>query len=159
MELVELREVTCRRCGSVFYLCRSCDSGYWYCSDECAVLAREASVRQARKEYARSDKGRANNLLRQRRFRRRNRLKSQGFEKTVTDHSSQGGDSGVPCSHDEHIAPPSPHLRLCLYRAPSIAARSRKVACCHLCGRPGVVVRRAATRGRFRWVDSVRRRT
>lgn len=159
LEQVELREVTCRRCGCIFFLCSSCDCGYWYCSEECTLLARTASVRRARRKYAHSDRGRANNLLRQRRFRRRNRLKTKTYTKTVTDHSSQDDDSGVSCAHDKPITKPRLHPRQGYFQGSNEVSHRKNGAICNLCGRPGKIIRQASARGRFRWFDGAGRQT
>ena len=100
---VQLREVACRWCGQIFFVCQRCDFGRRYCGEPCRRKARKRDVRRARRKYAGSPKGRLNNRDRQRRFRRRRRRAWNDETKphTVTDQSSQLGLPGVSCSHDE----------------------------------------------------------
>ena len=107
---VQLREIECRWCGQVFFVCQRCDFGRRYCGKRCRRRARERGARRARRDYARSPKGRLRNRERQRRH--RNRLRSvkddRGKQETVTDHSSRVGAPVVSCSHDEPPAEPGP---------------------------------------------------
>ena len=150
VSLDELREVTCRQCGRVFYLCRSCDRGQCYCSDECRATARRAKLQRARAKYAHSARGRENNRLRQRRFRqcRYPPLRSiKKIEKSVTDHPSHEGQGMMSWGHDQHETLPGPPPRHHGHRS----RHPTQARFCHICGRPGRVVRRSAARGRFRW--------
>jgi len=177
--LVELREVKCRWacCTRVFRLCRGCDRGRRYCCEECRNKAREASVRAARKEYARSDRGRECNRERQRRYRARRSAQLAPKADSVTDHSSRkaaelaswvdAAASSVerPEGREVHFAKRDRGLQvMCALRASSAeprvlstgpapsSARSQRVEVgrCSLCGCWGVVVRRVTKRGRFR---------
>lgn len=108
---VQLREIVCRECSQVFFVCQRCDYGRRYCGEPCRSEVRERIEHRARRDYALSKKGRLNNRERQRRFRRLHRTsgnKSQGKQNSVTDQSSQVGLPGVSCSHGETPAEPGP---------------------------------------------------
>ena len=107
---VQLREVECRWCGQIFFVCQRCDFGRWYCGEPCGRKARERYVRCARRDYAGSQKGRRNNRERQRRLRRRLRTAGNIEEKqnSVTDQSSQVGLPGISYSYDKPPAEPDP---------------------------------------------------
>ena len=163
----KLRPVRCKRCNRLFHLCRSCDRGQSYCSDACREGSRQERVERARRKYARSEKGKQNNRDRQRRFRKRKSLKFQCLNKRVTDPSSQGA-LAVVCLRRERAGRVGPRDVFGEKRAHSAGVGSRisrenrpetdpetddseTIACCHVCGRPGVVFRQKRRRGRFRW--------
>ncbi len=50
-------ELRCRSCGTAFELCRCCYTGQRYCSDDCRDRGRAEQLRQAQRQYARTDKG------------------------------------------------------------------------------------------------------
>lgn len=56
--LVELRCRRCRRCAHGFVICRSCDRGHIYCSQECAQRSCAESKKRSRQTYRRSPHGR-----------------------------------------------------------------------------------------------------
>lgn len=99
---VQLREVACRWCGQIFFVCQRCDFGRRYCGEPCRRKARKRDVRRAQRKYAGRPKGRLNNRDRQRRFRMRRRTtwNNERNTHTVTHQSSQLGLPGVSCSHD-----------------------------------------------------------
>lgn len=82
--LAILRLKSCAGCGAPFVICASCDRGHRYCGNECRRAARALSLRRARQVYERTDQARLDRRDRQRQYRRR---------KTVTDQSSQAGES------------------------------------------------------------------
>ena len=91
-EQVPLRQRFCRAqaCGSVFYVCRSCDRGQRYCSERCRDKARREQQRAANRRHQRSPEGRLDHRDRQREYRRRLvvlRVTDQGSE-TRVDFSS-----------------------------------------------------------------------
>ena len=61
----------CDRCKALTRICRRCDRGNRYCSSECAQLQRREVVREARRRYQASAKGRVLHAARQRALRRR----------------------------------------------------------------------------------------
>jgi len=163
----KLRPVRCKRCDRLFYLCRSCDRGQRYCSESCREASRQSILERARRKYARSERGKQNNRERQRRFRSCKALKLLCFKKRVTDPSSQGM-LAVVCLRRERAGRVGPRDAFGEERAPSAGVDSRisrenrpetdpetddseTIACCHVCGRPGVVFRQKRRRGRFRW--------
>lgn len=169
--LAELREVVCKRrgCGRVFFVCRSCDRGQRYCGDKCRTWARMVSVVLARAAYALSDKCRERSRERQKRYRRRKALLAMVEKKSVTDQSSQTGQSAVCFDHGtveqtRSVSAVSdvPQVAAAAQTdgeqagtAQAAKAQGDRAVCdethCHFCGCPGKVVRRHQGRGRFRW--------
>ncbi len=74
-EMIDLVDDTrlfrCVRCHEMVRICRRCDRGNRYCSRECSRLGRQDSLREARRRYARSDRGRAHHAARQKRYQAR----------------------------------------------------------------------------------------
>ena len=168
-----LRPAHCKRCDRLFHLCRFCDRGQSYCSDECRQASRQEIVEEARRKYARSEQGKIKNRERQRRFRKRKSLRSLHLKEIVTDLSSQGGPAVVSFGHEdmgmEAAGDDDPEVVFGEQSAPSAGFGRREMkehrlettpetegwesmVCCHVCGRPGVVFREKRRRGRFRWM-------
>ncbi len=168
-----LRPVRCKRCDRCFNLCRSCDRGQRYCSDDCRYHGHQKILQKARRKYANSEKGKQNNRERQRRWRKRMLLKLNCLEKKVTDPSSQQSDVVVCLSHENKRFDESGRaVQGVIKKAKNIFAESfyscveskdqpekkqgtsalENRACCYECGRPGVIVRKRRRRGRFRWI-------
>ena len=63
--------LVCRRCGTSFFICRSCWHGQAYCSESCRVVELTTSTREAGRRYQSGDEGRERHLQRQRRYRER----------------------------------------------------------------------------------------
>lgn len=55
----------CRNCGELAAVCRSCDRGQIYCGPDCSAAARRARVRDSRRRYRKSERGRAASRRRQ----------------------------------------------------------------------------------------------
>lgn len=172
---VRLREIKCRWCHKLFYLCRPCDHGRRYCCDECLEYGTQRRVGNARSTYAGSEKGQINNRERQARHRRYKALSSAAKE-TVTDRSSHKALDQVPWGHEKEqtklpapqssrqtqaVTGRSPQEERCIHGLvkvpescpppppvgiPPGAALQR----CSCCGRWGWVVRSTASYGRFR---------
>ncbi len=73
--------VGCRKCGTLFFVCRKDYRGQAYCGDACRAAARVVSARAARMRHERSEAGRLDHRDRQRAYRMRLRAR-------VTDHGS-----------------------------------------------------------------------
>ena len=118
-EQVLLRQRQCRGewCGAVFYVCRSCDRGQRYCSEQCREKSRREQRRAANRRHQRSDEGRLDHRDRQREY----RLRLVG---RVTDQ----GSGGEACS--------STLLLLTEWPFETEAG----VVFCRLCGRRGTLV-------------------
>lgn len=82
-------EVTCAWCGRTWLICRSCWRGQRYCCDACQAAAREVQVDQARRAYAATAKGRANQQKRQRRYRLK-LAEVKRSQESVTDQPTRG---------------------------------------------------------------------
>ena len=119
MDFILLKVISCRRCGRIFYICRSCWRGQAYCCDACRRNSQREAHRLAQQRYRQTAKGREVH----RQAERRRRI--QDPEKTVADTSS------TPAV--EHGKLPQDH--------PFI------VPCCHFCGGKGVVVEHFPRRG------------
>lgn len=119
MEIILLKTVSCRWCGKIFHICRSCWRGQAYCCDSCRHHSQREAHRLSQQRYRQTVKGRE--AHRQAEKRRR----MQGSEKTVADTSSTRAIV--------HDTLPQDH--------PFI------LPCCHFCGRNGVVVEYFPRRG------------
>ena len=69
-----LRQRWCRGCRDLFFVCRPCDRGQRYCSEECRVPVRRAQMSVARLRHQQSPEGRADHRDHQRAFRARRRV-------------------------------------------------------------------------------------
>ena len=116
---VLLREIECKHCHLLFYICRRCYRGHIYCSHACRDAAQRESHQKSQKKYRNTEKGRITHLKAERR-RRMGRSK-----KTVDDEGT--------------IPPP---LRIIIYPMTS-GTKSR----CSFCGAYGVVVEEFPRRG------------
>ena len=129
--------VRCRKCGTEFFVCRSCWRGQGYCSASCRVSARLDVGRRAQSRYRRSPKGREAN----RRGACRRRRHDLFPPKTVADPSSS--------------APPAcATVPACVARGLLTGMNRRVLASpvgvqprCDVCGRPVRVVERFPPRG------------
>ena len=68
------RRLACARkpdCRLIAVVCRHCDFGHLYCSEECSAIARRQRRREANRRYAATEAGRAGNRRRQQRWRDR----------------------------------------------------------------------------------------
>jgi len=70
-DLVPLLRRVCRRCGSIFGVCRSCFRGQCYCSERCRKKARRDRHRQANRRHQETPWGRDDHRDRQRDYRKR----------------------------------------------------------------------------------------
>jgi len=57
MPALLLREIQCRCCKLVFFICRRCFRGQAYCSDACRLFGRLKNHRQAQRRYRQTEKG------------------------------------------------------------------------------------------------------
>lgn len=110
----------CARCRVQVCICSHCDRSQQYCGEDCALTARQLSLKAAGRRYQSTRRGRAKHAERMRRYRAK--------EQIVTHHSSP-----TPV--------PDVLLLLCLgvvvaaaIAVPAVTAgRARR---CHFCGRP-----------------------
>ena len=68
-----LRQRVCRwsECRSLFWICRCCDRGHQYCSDQCRQKARREQRRAANLRHRRTPEGRLDQRDRQKAYRQR----------------------------------------------------------------------------------------
>lgn len=119
MEIHLLKAVSCRWCGRIFYICRSCWRGQAYCRNSCRHHSRREAHQSAQQRYRQTAKGRETH----RQAEKRRRIHDPA--KTMADASS----THAPW----HDRLPQNH--------PFI------VPCCHFCGGKGVVVQHFPRRG------------
>ena len=79
MNHVFLKQIQCKHCGRLFYVCWSCWRGQRYCGDGCREAAMREAHREAQRRYRQTDRGRETH----RQAERRRRMK-----KTVDDRGS-----------------------------------------------------------------------
>lgn len=77
---LECRLFQCPWCGEEVVVCRPCDRGQRYCSEECRVAARRKSWREGSRKYQAREEGRANHRRRQKRYRFRRATQERGGE-------------------------------------------------------------------------------
>ena len=65
------RRFLCVRCQQVVNLCSYCDHGNRYCLRDCSATARRESLQEAGQRYQKTEPGRAQHAVRQRRYRAR----------------------------------------------------------------------------------------
>ena len=116
---VLLKEIQCKFCYTLFYLCRSCYRGHIYCSNECRKQAEIEAHRKAQSKYRTSEKGRIVNKIAQ----RQRRIKTN--KKTVADRGSI-----KPIEND--------------ILNPTIINSKAK---CHFCGKKGIIISEFPRRG------------
>jgi len=108
----------CQRCRIQVVICRRCDRGQIYCSDDCSKSARCEALRASGRRYQQSSKGRFKHAERNRRYRqRRNKVTHQGSTAPVQDDLLAA--NLVP-DHDQHKLKP---LSAC-----------KSEVHCHFCG-------------------------
>lgn len=107
-----LKEITCRWCGQIFFLCQSC----WRCQAYCTKLCRTSGNRRCRqnrqKKYRNTKKGQTTRRKAER-------------KRSLQQSSKKSGDA---TSNTDSSVLPSPEIHF--FRQP----------CCQLCGRNGLVV-------------------
>jgi len=145
------REDRCRRCQSVFYLCRRDDRGQAYCGQDCQEAARAAIVRAARTRHRLSEAGRADHRDRMRAFRVRQREKRPsvmdlGSEKVARD--AIVALAAEPASTVD-AAPPRQGARRHVHEVrPVVAVVATGEVRCAVCGQRSYYVRSTP---RWRW--------
>jgi len=107
-----LKEIKCRWCGKVFFVCQACWHGQAYCSEHCRNTAQKKAHNEAQKRYRQTVKGKKAHQEGERR-RRLGLLKKNMDDRGTTP----------PCDHDTI----SKDL-------------SSMTPCCHFCGKKGIVV-------------------
>jgi len=83
MKNLLLKEITCKRCGTIFHVCKSCWRGQAYCSDACRTAAKSKAHRKTQQKYSRTINGKKVRALAASRRRRLGHSK-----KTVADTPS-----------------------------------------------------------------------
>ncbi len=76
--MINLLQIFCSCCGSVFYICKACYRGHKYCGNDCRKAGYLHAHRKAQETYRSTDKGRRKH--RDAETRRRWRKKNEGGE-------------------------------------------------------------------------------
>ena len=126
-EGIFLREIECKHCHQVFFMCQSCYRGHVYCSDECRIAGRRRSHRESQRKYRQSPKGKK--AHREAENRRRYGL-SQKNQKKMDDGTSTGLSKGCK-----------------VVSAGVQSILSSRIGRCHFCGTWGVIVKQFPLRG------------
>lgn len=157
--MLALRLAFCPRCKSLFGICRRCDRGHVYCSRACSAQARASSLKQLRRRYRSTEKGRLRHVRAERRRRRRLRravpLSARFSAACVGDHGSStnggcGRTSVQPSSQfDEREIGSTEvnHHENQTLAGGNSPARATRVERCAWCNCRGTVVSLSATRG------------
>jgi len=112
---ITCRVFRCGMCGSEVIICRRCDRGHRYCSQECSGEARRASLRRAGAKYRKTERGRTNHKVRQQRYleRQSERVTHQGslfaepvgeMERDLAGESTEIHECEVKGPEDEEAA-------------------------------------------------------
>ena len=113
MDIVLLIKIRCKRCGSIFYVCRSCFRGQVYCGDRCRKASQDVAHNKAQRLYRQTEKGREAHREGERRRRIKKNEKNMDDEGTTPPLACDNMDSNLP----------------------------GKEIKCHFCGAYGVVVK------------------
>ena len=124
-----LKKISCRWCGFIFYMCRSCFRGHAYCSDPCRTAAKQKKHCKVQRKYRGTDKGKKTHCEDENR--RRHGL-SKKNQKNMDDTSS--------------TALPAWVIGL-LCRFWSRIFLVEKAPYCHFCGCTGQIVDKFPRRG------------
>ena len=81
-DAVLLKEIRCKHCGGIFYVCRRCWRGQVYCGDRCRKICQRESQREAQRRYRRTEKGKKTH----RDYEQKRRIKKN--KKTVADEGT-----------------------------------------------------------------------
>ena len=129
----DYRLFNCQRCQRQVRICRHCDCGNVYCSDDCSRLGRRESVRSAGARYQRTRRGAQFHAARQSVWRERQRQKVTHHRfptealaaKVVTEVIREIGDDDVLDSPARNVVrcdfcrrPLAPFARLAPVRRP-----------------------------------------
>ena len=129
-----LREVECRKCHKIFYVCRRCWRGQAYCSKDCRIAGSREAHRKAQKKYRETENGQKAH----REAERRRRIRK--IEKIVDDGTS------TPPTTRYKIFSSYTQSDVKRHNLHFKALRDREKRC-HYCGRAGVVVNKFPRRG------------
>jgi len=113
MDILFLKKIVCKHCGSIFYVCRSCWRGQVYCGDICRRITQLKAHRESERLYRQTEKGREAHRQGEKRRRIRKNEKTVDDEGTTPPLARDNMDSNLP---GEEIK-------------------------CHFCGAYGVVVK------------------
>jgi len=122
MDIVFLKKIRCKRCGAIFYVCRSCFRGQVYCGDRCRKASQDEAHRESERRYRQTDKGRETHRQGEKRRRMRKNKKNK---KTVDDETTT-----PPLAFDNMDS-----------NLPGTEIK------CHFCGAYGIVVKHFPRRG------------
>ncbi|NQU64320.1 MAG: hypothetical protein HQ517_08580 [SAR324 cluster bacterium] len=130
-EEVLLVEKRCKLCDLIFNICRCCDKGRIYCSDQCREISRIIAHRRVQSNYRISPLGRKTNRLSAQKRRIKSNQKSIQAGKNESDQKSVA-DRGTIWS------------RICDMVLSSFSDKELR---CHFCGTKGIVVKQFPHRG------------
>lgn len=119
-------------CGRLFAVCRGCDRGRRYCSDECSSEARRSKQRLAGARYQATEQGRRKHAERQARYLGRRRVTHQRSPPLAEIPANSGVQSEVaPVTPSQRrpTRPPAPASR----RAVEVPVRQRRDPACASC--------------------------
>ena len=121
----------CAHCWRIVQVCRSCDRGQRTCSVACGVPRRREQLQRAARRYQDSEKGRAANAERQRRWRTR-KASGQQPEGRVTHRSPNSTASGPPAPQIGHDGAAKPSIVAQRSKRP-LAPHRTSIGQCTLC--------------------------
>lgn len=117
-------------CCAVFWICRRCDRGHAYCSDQCRAASRREQRRRARQRHERSPEGRLDHRDRQREYRARVRVPDQSSIRVAERPTLRPPEAADLMQ--EAFSPPAEVANELVEWLP----RPRRAVVCVLCGAP-----------------------
>ena len=120
--MVILKEIYCKCCGCVFYICQGCYRGQVYCSKQCQSAGYRENKRNAQKKYQNSTKGKEKRI---KAAKKRCWKKNEGFYRKL--------------------------MKTCicimmLFTKKDIKRNEKKFEKCNLCGKKGIIKEEFPTR-------------
>ena len=98
MKNIFLKEIVCKRCGNIFYVCQSCWRGQAYCSDACRTAAKSKAHRKTQQKYSSTINGKKVRALaasRRRRLSHRKKTVADTPSKPVNEHVKRNDQSST----------------------------------------------------------------
>jgi hypothetical protein len=107
-KILELIQIRCRECGTIFYICRRCYRWHKYCSLTCRINGYEKRRQEARKRYRAKEEKKRMRLEAEKMRRYRKSLKnekgtddqSKAEEKVDDRAKTDGGENSIKSSLD-----------------------------------------------------------
>jgi len=96
------RLFNCQRCHRQTIICRYCDRGNIYCNTECSAAARQKGIKETKRRYEKTFRGKLKHKARQKTYRQRKKysVTDQGSQADTTDALIQPNDESEAKTSD-----------------------------------------------------------